>query len=74
MTETVEHGKTGFRCRMLRDFMDATVKVRDLDPYYIRQRAIDTYSLSVIGRRYDAYFTRLLTLWGKGWYEDQREG
>jgi glycosyltransferase involved in cell wall biosynthesis len=68
MTETVEHGKTGFRCRTFQQFLDAAENVHTLDPAYIRQRAIDTYSLDVIGRKYDAYFRRLLTLWGEGWY------
>lgn len=71
MTETVEHGKTGFRCRMFKDFLDAAQNVSQLDPYYIRTRAINTYSLNVIGKRYDAYFKRLLTLWGKGWYDER---
>jgi uncharacterized protein (UPF0335 family) len=68
MTETVEHGKTGFRCRTFRQFVEAAENVGTLDPCYIRRRAINTYSLGVIGRRYDEYFRRLLTLWGEGWY------
>lgn len=68
MTETVEQGKTGFRCRTFRQFLEAAENVGTLDPHYIRQRAINTYSLGVIGRRYDDYFRRLLTLWGEGWY------
>lgn len=68
MTETVEHGKTGFRCRTLAEFMAAMEKVRTLDPVYIRQRAIDTYSLPVIAEQYDTHFRRLATLWGDGWY------
>lgn len=72
MTETVEHGKTGFRCRMLSEFIEATQKVGMLNPHYIRQRAIDTYSLDVVGLKYQSYFSRLLTLWGDGWYEQKK--
>jgi len=68
MTETVEQGKTGFRCRTFQQFLDAAEDVSKLDPHYIRQRAIDTYSLGVIGKKYETYFKRLLTLWGDGWY------
>lgn len=68
MTETVEHGKTGFRCRMLSDFVEATEKVGGLDYSYIRRRAQLLYSLETIGDRYDRYFRRLLTLWDRGWY------
>lgn len=67
-TETVEHGKTGFRCRTLSEFIKAAEDVSRLDPYYIRQRAIDLYSLDVIGNKYEEYFIRLLKLWDKGWY------
>jgi glycosyltransferase involved in cell wall biosynthesis len=68
MTETVEHGKTGFRCRMLSEFVEATEKVGDLDYRYIRDRAQRLYSLETIADRYDRYFRRLLTLWDRGWY------
>lgn len=68
MSETVEHGKTGFRCRTFREFTDAVQNVRSLDPYYIRQRAIDNYSLPVIAEKYDTHFQRLASLWGEGWY------
>jgi len=68
MTETVEHGKTGFRCRMLSEFVEACDRVSELDPHYIRERAQRLYSLDTIAERYDRYFRRLLTLWGNGWY------
>lgn len=68
MTETVEQGKTGFRCRTFGEFVKATDDVKQLDPFYIRKRAIDTYSLPVIAEKYDAHFHRLKTLWGDGWY------
>jgi glycosyltransferase involved in cell wall biosynthesis len=68
MTETVEHGKTGFRCRMLSEFLDAATKVDALDYAYIRERAQRLYSLETIALRYERYFSRLLTLWDRGWY------
>jgi glycosyltransferase involved in cell wall biosynthesis len=68
MTETVEHGKTGFRCRMLSEFVEAATKVDQLDYAYIRERAQRLYSLETIAERYDRYFRRLLTLWDRGWY------
>lgn len=68
MTETVIDGATGYRCRLLREFVEAAEKVKTLDPQVIRQHALDNYSLPVIARKYEAYFERLLTLHGKGWY------
>lgn len=68
MTETVEEGKTGFRCRSLQEFIDATRKVDNLDPQYIRDRVMRLYSLPVIAEQYERYFERLQTLWGDGWY------
>ena len=69
MTETVIDGVTGFRCRSLQEFVDATEKVKDLNPWGIRTHAMNNYSLPVVGLRYQAYFQRLLTLWGAGWYQ-----
>lgn len=68
MSETVEHGKTGYRCRTMGEFVQAMSDVEKLDPHYIRQRAIDNYSLPVIADKYDTHFRRLEKLWGEGWY------
>ena len=68
-TENNPHGVTGFRCRTLQEFMDATESVKQLDRAAIRERAISLYNLDTIGQQYDAYFKRLLTLWGDGWYQ-----
>jgi glycosyltransferase involved in cell wall biosynthesis len=68
MTETVVHGKTGFRCRTFQQFLDAVEDVQQLDPYAIRDHAISNYSLEPTAVKYQAYFQRLLTLWNEGWY------
>lgn len=67
-TETNVHGATGFRCRTFAEFLDAMERVKTLNPHCIRQHAVDNYSLEAIAPKYDAYFRRLLTLWGDGWY------
>lgn len=67
-TETVQQGVTGYRCRTLQEFCQGVTDCATLDPYAIRQRALDTYSLPVVARQYETYFQRLLTLWGEGWY------
>jgi glycosyltransferase involved in cell wall biosynthesis len=68
-TETNLHGITGFRCRTLKEFMDAAENVKQLDRAAIRERAVSLYNLDTIGAQYNDYFQRLLTLWGDGWYE-----
>jgi glycosyltransferase involved in cell wall biosynthesis len=68
MTETVLHGKTGFRCRTLNEFLEAAKNVHTLDPYTCHAHARDNYSLDVTGKKYEDHFKRLLTLWGNGWY------
>ena len=60
---------TGFRCRTLSEFMQAAQGVKNLDRDYIRMRATSLYNLDTIGLQYEAYFKRLLTLWGDGWYQ-----
>ncbi|MEU6185892.1 glycosyltransferase [Nocardia sp. NPDC047038] len=67
-TETVQHGVQGFRCRTLREFCDAADAVHKLDYRGIRDYAISKFSTDVVAPQYEAYFERLLTLWGDGWY------
>lgn len=67
-TETVVRGVSGFRCRTLREFVSAAKLVNTLDPHKIRDYAMKRYTLDVVGKQYERYFTRLGTLWGEGWY------
>lgn len=67
-TETVVNGVSGFRCRTLKDFIEAAEKAKYLDRSLVRQHAVSNYSLEVIGKKYDEYFRTLLTLWEDGWY------
>lgn len=67
--ETNVHGFTGYRCRTLDEFCRAADDVKSLDTLAIHNHAINKYSIDVIKYEYDKYFNRLLTLWGKGWYE-----
>lgn len=69
--ETNLDGVTGFRCRSFGEFVAAAEQVDGLNRAAIRKHAVDNYSLDVIGAKYEAYFERLMTLWGKGWYELQ---
>lgn len=66
-TETVKDGRTGFRCSYLGEFARALNKVGNLDPVYIRSRAIKKYSIETVKHQYQRYFDRLALLWGKGW-------
>lgn len=68
-TETNINGFTGYRCRTLKDFIEAAEKVKTLDRAKIRQHTIENYSLDVIAKRYEDYFLRLSTLWEDGWYQ-----
>lgn len=68
-TETVVNGLSGYRCRTLKDFIEAAGKAKELDRKKIREYAEGRYSLEVVQLQYDAYFKKLLTLWEDGWYE-----
>lgn len=67
--ETVEHGKTGFRCRTMDHFVWAAKHVGDLDPNYIHQRAVANWSMDRIKWKYQEYFEMLDDLWRGGWNE-----
>jgi glycosyltransferase involved in cell wall biosynthesis len=68
-TETVIDGKTGYRCRTLQEFLDATENAKTLDRSEIRQRSIDTFGLEAIAIKYNIHFNRLYSLWEDGWYQ-----
>ena len=68
-TETVEQGKTGFRCRTFKEFLEAAEKVKDLDNRYIATKAYERFSVDMIRYKYERYFRQLETLWDKGWYQ-----
>lgn len=67
-TETVTSGVNGFRCKVLRDYLDALDVAVALDRAAIRRTAQDRWSMQTVGDLYDAYFARLDTLWDGGWY------
>lgn len=68
-TETVVDGVSGFRCRTLREFVSAMDKAEHVDHVGIRDYALARFSLEAVAPKYEAYFERLSTLWGRGWYE-----
>ncbi len=65
--ETVEHGMTGFRCNYLGEFVRGLKAAAELDPTYIRNRAVKKYSMNKIQYDYQKYFDRLNLLWDEGW-------
>lgn len=74
--ETVEHGRTGFRCHTLDQFVWAARHVYEIDPWYTHQRAVANYSMERVRFRYQEYFAMLADLWGQGWstiHADRRE-
>jgi glycosyltransferase involved in cell wall biosynthesis len=72
--ETVEHGKTGYRCRTLNDFYWASLDVLNLNRKYIRQRATENYSIDRVMWKYQQYFDNLYDLWYNGWYQLHESG
>lgn len=72
-TETVEHGKTGYRCHTLDHFVWAAKNIHKLDPKYIHDRAVANYSMDSVRWKYQEYFEMLTDLWGQGWNEIHEE-
>ena len=73
--DTVEQGKTGFRCDTLDDFVQNAKKVDSLDYKYIRDRAIEKYSMDSVKYEFDKWFKDLYQLYLsttdkniKGWH------
>jgi len=58
-SETVEHGKTGFRCRTFEQFLYAAKCIKELEPSYCRLWASRNYSLQRVKLMYEEYFQSL---------------
>lgn len=68
--ETVLHGETGFRCSTVGEFAWAAEHAGEINASRCREWAISQFSTQRGQKLYDAYFRRLATLWGDGWYDD----
>jgi len=73
--ETVEHGKTGFLCNTLQDFVSAAKRAPLLDSHYIHVRAIDKYSMENVKYEFQHWFEDLYQVYLsttssdiKGWH------
>lgn len=66
--DNVKHGFSGYRCRTLEQFIWATKNIDKLDRTAIRTNALAKYSLEVVAKMYEEYFSMLQDLWTeKGW-------
>ena len=65
--EIVQHGKTGFRCRSLAQFILAAQNIDLIKPADCREWAME-FTLEKAAPLYDEYFKRMQNLFGKGWY------
>ncbi len=71
-TETVQDDFNGKRCNVYKEFVEAVRWAENVSQEQrkaIRLDAQSKYSLEAVAKQYDAYFMRLMDLYGKGWYE-----
>ena len=72
-SETVLHGVTGYRCRVLEEFCWAVKHIDQIKPSDCRKWAVNNYSMDRIGKMYEEYFERVLRLYKNGWYEKNND-
>jgi len=65
--EIVQHGKTGYRCRTLAQFIIAAQNIDKIKPKDCRDWAME-FTLEKIAPMYDQYFKQMQELFGRGWY------
>ena len=68
--ENNQHGKTGFRCRTIGEYVEAARQVHTLDYKKIRQYALMNFSVERVKYQYQDYFEQLETLREKGFYSE----
>lgn len=67
-TETVQQGVSGYRCKVLKQWLGAIQNVRKLDRRRVADYARDKYSLPACGILYDQAFKQIMDLYNDGWY------
>jgi glycosyltransferase involved in cell wall biosynthesis len=71
--ETIPHGKVGYRCQTLDQFVWAAKNIDKIDPQYCRDYAVNNFSVNRISEQYQEWFDSLYNLYestigkGKGW-------
>lgn len=73
-SETIVHGKNGYRFRTIGEAVWAAQNVSRLNARKIHQSAVKNYSVDAVKYKYEAYFDQLLTLWEDGFYTTRDEG
>jgi glycosyltransferase involved in cell wall biosynthesis len=64
------HGKTGYRCRTMGDFVDAIKNIDKINPADCRKFG-ENFSLEKVAPMYEKYFEDVLDVYnGKGWYAE----
>ena len=73
--EIVQHGKVGYRCRTLEQFIWAARNIGNIKPADCRKWAEDNHSLNRVYKMYEEYFTMLyrLNTDPEGWYAQHPE-
>jgi glycosyltransferase involved in cell wall biosynthesis len=67
-TETVVEGVTGYRCKTLKDWLEAIEAVEKLDRKSVAYVSRAKYSLEACGVLYDKAFSQMYDLYTDGWY------
>lgn len=72
-TETVQQDFNGKRCNVYKDFIKAVRWAENVSQEQreaIRADAQSKFGMEAVAKQYDAYFMRLMDLYGKGWYHE----
>jgi len=74
--ETVIHGKTGYRCRSLEQFIWAAKNIGNIKPIDCRNWSVNNYSLERVAKMYEEYFDMVQRIYvnkQEGWYQHNDE-
>ena len=68
------HGITGYRCRVMQDFVDAIHRIDQIKPAACRAYG-ENFSLERVAVMYEKYFADILNInTGNGWYDTNTKG
>jgi glycosyltransferase involved in cell wall biosynthesis len=66
----IPHGKVGYRCRTLEQFIWAAKNIVNIKPSDCREWAVKNFSMERVRKMYEEYFSMVHYMWAdeKGWY------
>ncbi|OPZ92217.1 MAG: Glycogen synthase [Firmicutes bacterium ADurb.Bin419] len=71
--ENIIHGKTGYLCNTMEQFVWAANNIDKINPKDCRDWAYNNFTMDAVAPKFKEWFNMLYGLWGEGFYQEYSE-